>query len=219
MKADPTAACLLCGSTSNRTGMTRHLNSCVPAFDSAGGHAVPLIRLRVDAGPDLPYWMDLEVRAPARLALLDIFLRKTWLGCCRHDSRFLTGKREAYSARPGRATDVLREGNLQTSMGEALQWQRGWFTFEFDSGNLTTLRLRITHRRTGRVGRSAVRLLARNRPAAWPCRECGRTATMICPADRTLLCPDHARAHSCGGRALLPVVDSPRMGVCCYQGP
>lgn len=58
---------------------------------------------------------------------------------------------------------------------------------------------------------------------------CSAPATKLCALclDRledTFFCKDHARAHVAGVHdedeaALLPVVNSPRMGVCGYTGP
>lgn len=66
--------------------------------------------------------------------------------------------------------------------------------YEYDFGSTTHLTLRVTGTRHGVIGRPAVRLLARNEAPVWPCATCG------------------------GGEGFLPVVNSPRMGVCGYDG-
>ena len=85
------------------------------------------------------------------------------------------------------------------------------------------LQLTVTGERRGRIGRSAVRLLARNLAPMWTCSDCGESATHVCPyclGDATgLVCDAHRSQHPCeDGEAFLPVVNSPRMGVCGYTG-
>ncbi|MGZ8519503.1 MAG: hypothetical protein ACXWX7_05065, partial [Candidatus Binatia bacterium] len=68
-----------------------------------------------------------------------------------------------------------------------------------------------------------VRLLARNEPLVWPCDDCQAPATVVCPfcidSGDGLFCDAHADAHEHAGEEVyLPVVNSPRMGVCGYTG-
>jgi hypothetical protein len=75
--------------------------------------------------------------------------------------------------------------------------------------------------RTGQPGRAAVRLLARNTPPLWPCAICGQPATLVCAYCLTcdqnaFVCATHQRQHVCDGEGFLPVVNSPRVGVCGY---
>jgi hypothetical protein len=70
--------------------------------------------------------------------------------------------------------------------------------------------------------RDVVRLLARNDAPVWTCTECDNAAVSLCSycidEDDTFLCEAHAEDHECGEEAMLPVVNSPRMGVCGYSG-
>lgn len=188
--------------------MTRHLNTCVPAYDSHNGHVVEVFRLRVDGGPESPYWIDLELKAQGKLALLDTFMRNTWLVCDGARSRFVLSRGEVYTTNPRRSQG---ERSLQAPMTESFAWLRGWFAYECGTDSPIELRMRITNRRLGRVGRSAIRLLARNERHTWPCTECGTPATKVCADDHTLLCAVHAKEHPCRKKSLRPVVDSPIM--------
>jgi hypothetical protein len=70
----------------------------------------------------------------------------------------------------------------------------------------------------------SLRLLARNTPPVWPCAIWGEPATLLCSfcyADgvNPFACRKHKRRHACGERdGFMPVVNSPRMGVCGYCG-
>jgi len=54
------------------------------------------------------------------------------------------------------------------------------------------------------------------------CDVCGKTAKQICTDciydDNGLLCDKCAESHACETELLLPVVNSPRCGVCAYEG-
>ncbi|MBI5416950.1 hypothetical protein HZA55_03240, partial [Candidatus Poribacteria bacterium] len=49
-----------------------------------------------------------------------------------------------------------------------------------------------------------------------------KQATKVCSEciydDKGWVCDDHADTHECGEDMLLPVVNSPRIGVCAYSG-
>ena len=163
--------------------------------------------------------MHLALAPTATLRDLDGFLRATWLECCGHISAIEAGGKrfESYLAR-----DEMSWGPKPRSMAAkastALQ-VGSTFTHEYDFGTTTTLRGRVI----GHVkdGREKVALLARNEPIPWPCDGCGAPAVRVCP---------HCGAMACGGCAppcdcvdswedeTLPVVNSPRMGVCGYSG-
>jgi hypothetical protein len=64
--------------------------------------------------------------------------------------------------------------------------------------------------------------MARNDPPEYLCDLCDKPATQICTMclykDEGLLCEAHAKTHKCGDEMFLPVVNSPRVGVCGYSG-
>ncbi|HSR69816.1 MAG TPA: hypothetical protein VLU25_17945 [Acidobacteriota bacterium] len=98
------------------------------------------------------------------------------------------------------------------------------FSYEYDFGSTTELKIRRLGERIGKQGSRPLRLLARNEAPQWPCAVCGETADLLCPecmyeAD-PFLCEEHAQGHGCrvDPEEMLPVVNSPRMGVCGYTG-
>jgi hypothetical protein len=224
--------CALCGAAVTRASTQKHLAACVPAHDAAAGPEQRLIQIRVTA-PGLPsYWLDVEVKAEARLDALDSFLRQIWLECCGHLSAFRIGA-VTYSSRGydfgfARAFGSLgrrqlSERSMTVKVGDALMSSDDPFEYEYDFGSTTSLRLRVRGERTG-PGRRAVRLLVRNTPPAWPCAVCGQPASKVCAyciqeERNAFICTKHRKQHACGEiEGFLPVVNSPRMGVCGYTG-
>ena len=90
--------------------------------------------------------------------------------------------------------------------------------YEYDFGSTTTLYITFIQKTTRKKQKAAVRVLARNNPYEFTCECCGKPATQIdgsaWPA--VLYCDDCARETE--KEYLLPVVNSPRMGVCGYYG-
>jgi hypothetical protein len=103
------------------------------------------------------------------------------------------------------------------------------FGHQYDFGSTTALALRVV----GEYGGAArgkkeepVRVLARNDPPEIRCGKCGKPAELVCTEclceGRGWLCKSCAKKHEdeCeGGEMMLPVVNSPRVGVCGYCGP
>lgn len=96
------------------------------------------------------------------------------------------------------------------------------FQHEYDFGSTTELNLRVVMERVGEITGKPIHVLARNEPPSISCDGCGKAATKICTdcswQDEGWLCNDCARLHGCGRDMLLPVVNSPRVGICGYKG-
>jgi hypothetical protein len=97
------------------------------------------------------------------------------------------------------------------------------FTYEYDYGSTTELNLKVIGLWDRRAKQGAVELLARNDAPQVACEKCGnQPATQICTEcvykDQGWLCENCAENHECGIEMCLPVVNSPRAGVCGYTG-
>ncbi len=95
------------------------------------------------------------------------------------------------------------------------------FTHEYDFGSTTYLKLKVVGEREGRIGGKPLRLLARNDAPVWECAVCGEQATQVNTEElwedgNPFYCDEHTEGEEW---AFLPVVNSPRMGVCGYTGP
>jgi hypothetical protein len=173
-------------------------------------------------GDDLPmYWMHLQVRTGITLADLDTFLREIWVECCGHLSAFtIEGRRYSSSAGSFFDPEPGRRG-LQTRLDHVFHPGLNC-SYEYDFGTTTELRLRVLAEETQEAAGESIHLLARNTPPAILCNTCGKQASSVCVQcvyeEGGWLCADCARGHSCGSDMLLPVVNSPRVGMCGYAG-
>ena len=99
------------------------------------------------------------------------------------------------------------------------------FTHEYDFGSTTYLGLRVVAEREGvaHKGRNAIQVLTRNEPPVIACRECGKPAVVSQPGyysgwDGALCQKCAAKDSEWGYEGMLPIVNSPRTGVCGYTG-
>jgi hypothetical protein len=122
---------------------------------------------------------------------------------------------------------AFRLGRAEISMGSRVGEvfdRRGLkVDYEYDFGTTTALKGQVVGAREGSLGRRVTRLLARNDPIGWSCTDCIAPATVVCAycvdEGDCLFCQTHASRHPhAKAEVYLPVVNSPRMGMCGYTG-
>jgi len=199
--------------------MSRHVQSCV-AVDRERGTQTSSFLLCVGASS---FWLYAAARDDAMLRDLDVFLRDIWLECCGHMSSFhIAGER--YTEPPQEETDALfgpPDRAMDVTLSRVLRPNLS-FEHEYDFGSTTTLQLTVvSEREIPMRKREPVKLIARNEAPVWNCTVCQSPAAWICVECENegppFLCRAHARTHE-HDDMLLPVVNSPRMGVCGYEG-
>lgn len=226
--------CDLCGGTFGKAAMTKHLGSCMkrellPKETSASGISGKRRTFHIMVeGHHLPeYWLHISADADATLEDLDDFLRDTWLECCGHMSAF-TIRDARYIAGAGIDSMWMAMGfvpggqEMSIALGKVL-YPKMKFFHEYDFGTTTKLALKVVSEHEGAPEDRPIRILARNEPPQIRCDICGKIAVSVCGAcgwsgEEGWLCDGCARKHKCGEDALLPVVNSPRVGVCGYWG-
>ncbi len=218
--------CTICGASFSKTAMKKHLESCIRKhhFRKLSGYPVPvetkLFTILAEGSFFHEYWMYLEVPANSMLKKLDNFLRDTWVECCGHLSQFIIDDKRYVSE-----TDEYFIDFKDKSMNYILEKVLGVgkkFSYEYDFGSTTHLNLKVLSEREVEDSDSTVSLLARNEAPLITCTSCGKIATYICGQcscrGEGWVCDDCAPDHECGEEILLPVVNSPRVGMCGYTG-
>jgi hypothetical protein len=222
--------CTFCHRELSKASMTRHLASCEqrPAMQSERGSRQKARKSKafhlVVEGYRLPmYWMHLEVAAGTSLVTLDQFLRDTWLECCGHLSVFRIGGFNYYV---DAEIDAYwgwdkRRKNMQVKLEEVLSPGQTC-SYEYDFGSTTELLVKVIAEQEVDMKGKTIQILARNSLSIIPCDVCGEPATSFCTQciyeDRGCLCEACAKGHECGEEMMLPMVNSPRAGVCGYTG-
>lgn len=212
-------ACLVCGDRFSAQQIPKHLAKCPKR--SAGEAAA--FDVRSSAGP---YWAFLEIPARATLQHLDAALRQLWLECCGHLSRFtIEGTRYELQTEGALRSGMFGGGRPSRSMKVPLSevFRPGLkFDYEYDFGSTTELKLEFLSERASRLKKNEVVLVARNDPPPFPCDACKKDSPalvkVICADCQQGLCTTCARKHDCDEDMQLPLVNSPRAGVCGSTG-
>jgi hypothetical protein len=217
--------CRLCGTLVSKSGMTRHLMTCLKREAATPGRtdkATPSFHLVIEGRYDPAYWLHLQASTDATFGELDDVLRDIWLECCGHMSAFRFPRKATrlpfdldFEAEM-EAEDRMMEEPLAKHLKPGVK-----LNYDYDFGSTTHLTLRVAGEYSRPSVDSDFRLLARNEPPEWSCAKCGKPATqMCCVCDGGLpLCDRCGKKHECEYQAIVPLVNSPRTGVCAYCGP
>lgn len=195
--------CYLCGAIVAKSGFVKHFDS--KHLDGEKVDDQECVLLKVEDAEDKIYWLYLDIPLTSTLKTLDTFLREIWLECCGHMSAFY----QHGGIEIGKSTKLE-----QLPVGSIL-------FYEYDFGSMTELRITLLRTVSRPRQRKAVRLLARNLPLRFDCGQCGEEADFICcecdaMEEYPFLCEKCMESHE--HECALPVVNSPRMGVCGYYG-
>ena len=214
--------CAYCGRDLTRTGMTRHLQACpertkaINAAIQERGANQPIYHLLVKDSWSGSYWLHLEMNGRSRLVDLDDYLRAIWLECCGHLSHFAVGN------------DAWRGQEMPMSRSVAHLFQPGVeLTHIYDYGTSSITRVKVVDVRRGKpLTHHPIALMARNDPLVIPCQECGEPASWLCMEcviehDKMgALCDTHVEDHPHDDYGPPgPLWNSPRVGLCGYDGP
>ena len=171
------------------------------------------------------YWLHIAIPGAKTLYDLDRFLRDIWLECCGHLSGFaINGVR--FENQPadetlfGRPPDQSMSAKIDKVLEPGME-----FSYEYDYGSTTDLVLTVAGVFQAPLVRGdSVRLLARNLPPEFHCAGCGRPATRLANGGGGLN-PEDCYCKDCAEELdeeeqdmPMPIVNSPRVGVCGYCG-
>jgi hypothetical protein len=203
----------------SKGGLSRHLKSCperqaaIAAADEGEGRTQNLYHLKVEDAWSSDFWLHLEVRGRAKLRDLDRYLRSIWLECCGHLSQFTTGG----------WTDEINMGRwIEKVFEPGVELEH---IYDFGTSSHTMVKA-LDVRRGKPLSGHPIFLMARNEPPEVTCIECGQPATWLCVEclyehdEPGWLCDEHAESHPHEDYGEpFPVVNSPRLGMCGYDGP
>lgn len=226
--------CKYCGKEYTRGGMLRHLSSCknrkICLEKETGKRRCRYFQIVIYGKYSKDYWLIIEISENTTLNELDQFIRNIWVECCGHLSAFeIHGVQ--YEKYPNtdrfwgppaknmnyRLKDVVNVGDRML--------------YEYDFGSTTELIMDIHSARDGEKGKYEIVILSRNNPPKIVCSNCGQNeAKWVNPegyydgnpfwCEECLRETDNEIEESEYDELefLLPICNSPRMGVCGYEG-
>jgi len=212
--------CTYCGEEMTKGRMARHLLSCpqrqqlISKAEQKKGKSETLYQLRVQDAWRSEFWLDLEMRGTATLGDLDHYLREIWLECCDHLSQFSIGGWRGKEISKRRGANEIFEPGIE-------------LTHIYDFGTSSETLIKVVGTREGKpTTRHPIALMARNSLPEAQCMECQQPAAWLCfeclfeDDVWGTLCDEHAQTHPHEDYGEpVPLVNSPRLGMCGYNGP
>ena len=201
--------CNLCNKEFTQRGITKHIKSCIDK-KLVNKSGIRYLYIVVQSSFEHDYFFHLLLNQTASLKDLDKFLRKEWLECCGHMSAF---SHERWG----------QEISMSQKISETIS-QGGTLEYQYDFGSTTELEIKcIGSFNVAIKGNKKIKILSRNSQPLIPCDECGKfPASQICTEcqyeGEGWLCKKCVKKHNCEELYFLPVLNSPRAGVCGYTG-
>jgi len=244
-KIKSTGKCVFCNKEFSKAGIGKHLSAHLSEntmHKKAGKSYHVKIELSPRWGGGL-HFLHLLIDGEMTFGDLDEFLREIWLECCGHMSAFRNpglGRGGGWDLMD--AYDLLNKGKtaeyekiMEDAMGEIPKSRKTKDVFvkdlkldyEYDFGSSTELQLTVIAEYP--FVANGIEILSRNEPLKLMCDKCHtKTAISICTVcwgykDEGIFCAECAKKHrkECSDfadYAKMRVVNSPRMGVCAYEG-
>lgn len=237
--------CKYCGKEFVRSGMLRHLAACKgrkAALDAqTGKRKSGYFELVISGKYNPDYWLIVEMRETAILKDLDGFIRDIWVECCGHLSSF-TIDGISYDSVPDEGSFWGPPSRNMDYKAKEIFSPGMVIGYEYDFGSTTELVIKVQNYRTGIWISDEITILSRNNPPEIPCCRCGKKADRVYPEryyeEDAFWCDECIKAVRIEeaeeeleeGEELdeyddifyadesLPVCNSPRMGVCGYDG-
>lgn len=211
--------CVYCGKELSKGGMGKHLAACaerkaaMTAAATPKAKSVALYHLRVQDAYQSDFWLDLELIGSEPLQVLDNYLRAIWLECCGHLSEFMLGRFTQEVSMRRKISDIFGKTDALMHI--------------YDFGTSSETLIKCVGKRQGQPTTThPITLMARNLMPDYRCMACGETATHLClecqieEGESGLLCDAHTESHPHDSYGEpMPLVNSPRTGMCGYTGP
>ncbi len=200
--------CDICNEMYPKRSITRHLSSHLKQKPIEKGKQS--FHLKIESGP---FFIHLLADSKILFEKLDAFLRAIWLECCGHMSSFSIGR--AFGG-----NEIPMGKQIGSVLNKGLKLE-----YVYDFGSSTQLDIKVEGDYSFSV-KEGIQLLSRNEPLELICYLCNKKpATQICSVhydEDNLFCEKCSIKHeaSCedADYALMAIVNSPRFGVCGYEG-
>ncbi len=245
MAAQTRGFCKYCGKEYTKAGMAKHLTACKErkSILAAAKGKDGCYELMVYGKYNSDYWLIVQIKDTATLKDLDKFIRDIWVECCGHLSAFdISGQlyesmpsADSFWGEPPKSMVCKLKNVLSVGM---------LLGYEYDYGSTTELSIKVLDHMDNVSQKDKVVILSRNNPPDIVCSVCGKNPAEW--VDPTHIYDENAfwceACMEAGARKdleedmaahegdefvefefeipeyFLPVCNSPRMGVCGYEG-
>jgi hypothetical protein len=248
IKTTSQGLCKFCDKEFKKAGINRHLSKHLEEKELRNKAGTSfLLKIGTDSNwGNTPYFLSVWMDGNTDLELLDYFLRQIWLECCGHLSSFKNPqnrKKNGGFISFFEAEEFLEQGKIkkyekamEDMSGEVPMSRKAKKVFEqgltlkyeYDYGSTTALDITCV-KEFNTAADKPIALLSRNKPLDDLCDVCKNEPALeictVCLHDDgdQIFCKSCAIKHAkkCddfADYASAPMVNSPRMGVCGYDG-
>ncbi|MEI6766941.1 MAG: hypothetical protein WCM76_15025 [Bacteroidota bacterium] len=202
--------CIYCNELIGEKELTKHLSGHLEEqVQTRPSMRASAFYIKIKSGD---YFLHLLVKDNCTLRQLDHFLRNIWLDCCGHESCF---------------KDIHGSFAMKWELGQCMIQGMNWL-YQYDSINPTKLFVSVIGRICLAMKKNII-ILSRNEPINFLCDSCKTKPAVNIFSIHDLFddegrycaeCSDH-HTQDCPGYKdflTLPIVNSPRVGVCRYEG-
>ena len=228
--------CKYCAKEYTRTGIVKHLVSCKERKTQLDNlkKKVSCYELVLYGKYNKDYWLVIQVNENATLKDLDQFIRDIWVECCGHLSAFeIYGQRyeafpyeDSFWGEPSKSMAYKLKDILEQGMK---------IEYEYDYGFTTEIMITVQDYYDAPAQKEKITILSRNKKPQFICSKCGNHIAAWIDSERfydedPFLCEECLEKYEEGEmdeegeecsfniECLLPICNSPRMGVCGYEG-
>lgn len=194
----------------NSRSIKTHISKCDGKNKTKKGKSSRHMILLIEGKYSHEYWLVVKAKPDTSLKEIDWFIKNIWVECCDHLSSFVEGDND----------DI----EMEKKIGQV--FEKGFkVDHVYDFGSSTELSLSLIDEIEDEDEKD-IKIIFRNKDIDFKCSCCDNKAVMICPFciynGSGLLCQSCIRNHECvkeeGDDLLLPLVNSPRVGECAYEG-
>jgi|SRR3989344_1512677 len=199
--------CRSCKEKFSGKNINKHITKCLENYEGE----IEAFLLKAFEGP---FWVYFSVPKDKKLIEVDRFLRELWLECCGHLSAFYIGSLTYQSY-----NELDEERNMNFLIKDVIK-EHEKFRYEYDFGTTTEIDLKCIS--SIKTNSKEISILARNNILDFRCDECNEKAQDVCVQciweGNGFLCKACMKKHKCEEPSFLPIVNSPRIGMCGFTG-
>ncbi len=210
-KSTTNGICTYCKSAipENSRSIINHIANCEIKNNSQSKTTTNYMILLIEGKYSPEYWLLIKAKPDLPMKKIDRFIKDIWVECCGHLSSFSDGYSQIGMSR--KLDQVFERGRN--------------INYTYDYGSSTELSLSLLED-VEDFDDKEIQILFRNKEKDLKCSYCSNKAVAICSfctdENDGLLCDSCIKNHTCvhdeGEDVLLPLVNSPRTGVCGYTG-
>ena len=190
-----------------------HINKCL---NSENKDTPDAFLLKVQWPHKNPiYWLYLSLPFKLKLEVLDQFLRDLWLECCGHLSQFTINHKRYSSDFESNQFSTFEEFSMSIQSEKVLVPGLK-FTHEYDFGYTTVLLLEVGGLVKSTTNKQ-IKIIVQNQEPEFKCAFCDKKAELVSSSEGEYFCKSCVEEDD-EELYLLPLVNSPRTGVCGYVG-